>query len=214
MNNAPNKSQHTKEFVFTDSNLQTASKIVAKYPAGRQASALLPLLDLAQRQHNGWLPHAALDYVANFLGIPEVRVYEVATFYTMFNLNPIGRHHVQVCTNLSCWLRGSDDIVQACERNLGVGMGGTSDDRLFTLSEVECLCACVNAPIIQIDDDYYEDLSPESVDLILNQFRSGKKPKPGSQIGRKSSEPASGLTTLTSMHWADAGDSKCESGDT
>lgn len=185
-------------FAFSDDNLKVAQAIIAKYPAGRQASALMPLLDLAQRQNDGWLPRAAMDYVADFLQVSRIRAYEVATFYTMYNLRPVGRHHVQVCTNLSCWLRGSDSIVEACRRSLSVDIGETTDDGQFTLSEVECLGACVNAPMMQIDDDYYEDLTPERSEEILQEIRAGGQPKTGSQIGRRSSEPAGGLTTLTS----------------
>lgn len=179
-------------FAFSEDNLARARAIIAKYPPGRQASALLPLLDLAQRQGGGWLPRAALDYVADFLEMPRIRVYEVATFYTMFNLKPIGRHHVQVCTNLPCWLRGADDIAHACKRSLGVGFGETTADGQFTLSEVECLGACVNAPMVQIGDDYYEDLSPDAMERILADLKAGRAPKPGSQIGRKSCEPVAG----------------------
>ena len=183
-------------FVFAEDNLAKAKVVIAKYPQGRQASAVLPLLDLAQRQGGGWLPRAALDYVADFLQMPRIRVYEVATFYTMFNLKPVGRHHVQVCTNLPCWLRGSDEIAHTCKKALGIGFSETTADGEFTLSEVECLGACVNAPMVQIGDDYYEDLSPEAVEKILADLKAGRTPKPGSQIGRKSCEPAGGLTTL------------------
>jgi NADH dehydrogenase (ubiquinone) flavoprotein 2 len=193
------RSGEADAFGFSQDNLARAKAIIARYPPGRQASAVLPLLDLAQRQSGGWLPRAAMDSVAEFLGMPKIRVYEVATFYTMFNLKPIGRHHVQVCTNLSCWLRGSDDILAACRRTLGVDVGQTTQDDRFTLSEVECLCACVNAPIVQIDDDYYEDLSPENIAWILEELRAGRSPKPGSQTGRVSSEPAGGLTKLTAI---------------
>ncbi len=184
-------------FAFGEENLAHARAIIAKYPPGRQASAVLPLLDLAQRQGGGWLPRAALDYVADFLQMPRIRVYEVATFYTMFNLKPVGRHHVQVCTNLPCWLRGSDEIAHTCKKSLGIGFGETTADGEFTLSEVECLGACVNAPMVQIGDDYYEDLGPEAMEKILADLKAGHTPKPGSQIGRKSCEPAGGLTTLT-----------------
>ena len=185
-------------FDFSPENIELARRIIAKYPTGRQASALLPLLDLAQRQNGGWLTLPTLDYVAQFLGIPPIRVYEVATFYTMFNLHPVGRHHVQVCTNLPCWLRGSDDLVETCRRRLGIGIGETTEDGLFTLSEAECLGACVNAPMAQIGDDYYEDLSPESMENILDALARGETPKAGSQIGRRGAEPACGPTTLTS----------------
>jgi NADH dehydrogenase (ubiquinone) flavoprotein 2 len=185
-------------FDFSAENFELARRIIAKYPKGRQASAVLALLDLAQRQNGGWLTLPTLDYVAHFLDMPPIRVYEVATFYTMFNLHPVGRHHVQICTNLPCWLRGSDNIVEACRRRLGIGLGETTEDGLFTLSETECLGACVNAPMAQIGDDYYEDLSPESMEKILDALARGETPKAGSQIGRRGAEPAGGLTTLTS----------------
>lgn len=184
-------------FVFTPDTVEKAKAVIAKYPEGRQASAVMPLLDLAQRQNDGWLPRAALDYVADFLGMPTIRVYEVATFYTMYNLKPIGRHHVQVCTNLACWLRGSDDVIAACRRVLGIGPGETTEDGLFTVSEAECLGACVNAPMMQIGDDYYEDLADGATESILSVIKNGDTPKPGPQNGRKGCEPVGGLTTLT-----------------
>ena len=184
-------------FAFSAGNLAAAKAFVAKYPAGYQASAVLPLLDLAQRQNDGWLPQAALEYVADFLGMPSIRVYEVATFYTMLNLAPVGRHHVQVCTNISCWLRGADAIVEACRNTLGIGFGETTRDGEFTLSEVECLGACVNAPMMQINDDYYEDLDAGGTQVILGTLKDGGAPKSGSQIGRKTCEPLGGLTSLT-----------------
>ena len=156
----------------------------------------MPLLDIAQRQHNGWLPRVAMDYVADFLKMPRIAVYEVASFYTMYNLSPVGQNHVQVCTNLPCWLRGSDRVVNAIEKNLKIKMGETTEDNLFTLTEVECLGACVNAPMIQINDAYYEDLDETSVDILLTEIASGGAPKVGSQIGRRSCEPINGLTTL------------------
>jgi NADH-quinone oxidoreductase E subunit len=176
-------------FAFSEENLALAREIIAKYPEGRQASAVMPLLMLAQRQRGGWLSQPALDYVAQFLEMPPIRVYEVATFYTMYKLQPIGRHHVEVCTNVSCWLRGSDDILAACRDQLGIGVGETTADGAFTLSEVECLGACVNAPMAQIGFDYYEDLTPESMAAILDALKAGRSPRPGSQAGRKSSEP-------------------------
>ncbi len=145
-------------FDFTPENLERAKAHIAKYPAGRQASAVLPLLDLAQRQHGGWLPRAAMDRVAELLGMAPIRVYEVATFYTMLNLRPVGRYLLQACTTTPCWLRGSEQVVSACEEKLGINVGGTTPDGLFTLVEVECLGACVNAPILQVNDDFYEDL--------------------------------------------------------
>ncbi len=186
-------------FEFTPEYRDAADAFIAKYPKGRHESAVMPLLDLAQRQHDGWLPRAAMDYVAEYLAMPPIRVYEVATFYTMYNLEPVGRNHVQVCTNLPCWLRGSDAIVEACKRTLGLEFGGTTEDGLFTLSEMECLGACVNAPMMQINDDYYEDLDPTSAESILTELRLGETPKTGSQIGRNSCEPSSGLTSLTEL---------------
>jgi len=185
------------EFAFTPENKATADKIIAKYPAGRQASAVIPLLDLAQRQHHGWLPRAAMDHVAKLLAMAPIRVYEVATFYTMFNLKPVGRYHVQVCTTTPCWLRNSDAVLDACRKKLGVEVGQMSADKLFTLSEVECLGACVNAPMMQINDDYYEDLDARSTEAILDALKRGEKPKPGPQNGRITSAPASGPTTLS-----------------
>lgn len=191
------KQAPNEPFSFTDENVAEARRIIAKYPEGRQQSAVMGLLYLAQRQNNGWLSQPALEYIATFLGMPVIRVAEVATFYTMYNLQPVGRHHVQVCTNLSCWLRGSDEIMDACREALGIEIGGTTQDGAFTLSEVECLCACVNAPVVQIDDDFYEDLTADSMRTILAELRAGRTPKTGSQIGRSSSEPVGGLTTLT-----------------
>jgi len=187
-------------FAFSAENIDQAKAIIAKYPPGRQASAVLLLLHLAQRQNGGWLTQGALDYVAEFLSMAPIRLYEIATFYTMFKLQPIGRHHVEVCTNLPCWLRGSDEILGACKRKLGIGAGETTADGMFTVSEVECLGACVNAPMAQIGDDYYEDLSPESMESILDALARGERPKAGSQIGRHSCEPADGLTTLTELY--------------
>ena len=186
-----------ESFSFNPEVLEAAEAIIAKYPKGRQASAVLPLLDLAQRQHDGWLPQAAMTYVAGMLDMAPIRVYEVATFYTMYNLSPVGENHVQVCTNLPCWLRGSSRVVEACERVLGIGVGETTEDGKFTLTEVECLGACVNAPMIQINDDYYEDLDASSTETILTELKSGETPKTGSRIGRRSCEPIGGLTSLT-----------------
>ena len=184
-------------FEFAPATMEMAQVEIAKYPVIRKASAVMPLLDLAQRQNDGWLPRAAMDYVAGLLEMPPIRVYEVATFYTMYNLTPVGRHHVQVCTNLPCWLRGSDHVVDACKQKLGIGFGETTAVGGFTLTEVECLGACVNAPMLQINDDYYEDLDATSTKSILTQLELREIPKPGSQIGRKSCEPIGGLTALT-----------------
>ena len=184
-----------ESFEFTPENLERAQAHIAKYPPGRQASAVLPLLDLAQRQM-GWVPRAAMDYVGGLLGMPPIRVYEVATFYTMFNLRPVGKYLLQACTTTPCWLRGSDEVVAACERKLGIGMGGTTEDGLFTLVEVECLGACVNAPILQVNDDFYEDLDGPATEALLDAFQAGSPPPPGSVLGRHGSAPIKGKTTL------------------
>ena len=186
-------------FEFTPENLERARGHIAKYPPGRQASAVLPLLDLAQRQMGGWVPRAAMDYVAGLLGMAPIRVYEVASFYTMLNLRPVGRYLLQACTTTPCWLRGSDAVVAACEKKLEVGIGGTTKDGLFTLVEVECLGACVNAPVLQVNDDFYEDLDGPSTEALIDALRAGSPPPPGSVIGRKSSAPVAGKTTLTEM---------------
>ncbi len=188
--------EQPRDFTFDAENLEKIPAIIAKYPKGWQSSAVMPLLELAQRQNDGWLPKAAMDTVAGMLDMPPIRVYEVATFYTMYNLKPVGKHHVQVCTNLPCWLRGSDAIADACKRKLGIDFGMTTEDGMFTLSEVECLGACVNAPMMQIGDDFYEDLDSDSAGAIMDELKSGGAPKPGSQTGRHGSEPAGGLTSL------------------
>jgi NADH-quinone oxidoreductase E subunit len=185
-----------KEFAFEPEYLERAKHIIAKYPAGKQASAVMPLLDLAQRQNDNWLPRAAMDYVADMLGMPRIRVYEVATFYTMYNLKPVGKHFVQICTTTPCWLRGSDDVVKACERKLGIGLGETTADGQFTVIEVECLGACVNAPMVQINDDYYEDLDGPSTEKLLDALARGERPVAGPVSGRQTSSPAGGLTSL------------------
>lgn len=186
-------------FQFSKKNMEEAQRIIAKYPEGRQASAVMPLLDLAQRQCEGWLPRVAMDYVGQMLDMPAMRVYEVATFYSMYNMRPVGKYHVQVCTTTPCWLRGSDGIVGACKDKLKVDLGESTKDGNFTLTEVECLGACVNAPMVQINDDFYEDLTPESMVAVLSDLAAGKKPAVGPQSKRMSSEPIEGLTTLTSF---------------
>lgn len=183
------KSQQPENFVFTEENLIVAQKHIAKYPEGRQASAVLPLLELAQRQHNNWLPMAAIEYVGQMLNMPVLRVMEVATFYTMFNLSPVGKYHIQLCGTTPCWLKGASDIKAACKSKLNIDLGETTVDGKFSLVEVECLGACANAPMVQINDNFYEDLDTTSITKILDDLASGKPVKIGSQIGRKSSEP-------------------------
>jgi NADH-quinone oxidoreductase subunit E len=190
------KFQQPTSFEFAGTAMKIATEHIAKYPKGRQASAVMPLLDLAQRQNDGWLPRIAMDYVADLLEMSRISVYEVATFYTMYNLEPVGKFHVQICTNLPCLLRGSDKIIAVAKNHLKIGFGETSEDNFFTLTEVECLGACVNAPMMQINDDYYEDLDENSTLNIFTELRHGKTPKSGSQIPRTTSEPIGGLTTL------------------
>ena len=183
-------------FDFTPENREKAKAVIAKYPQGRQASAVMPLLDLAQRQHDNWLPRAAMDKVADMLGMAPIKVYEVATFYSMYNLRPVGKHFVQVCTTTPCWLRGSEGIVGACKKKLGISPGETTPDKQFTVVEVECLGACVNAPMVQIGDDYYEDLSPERMEGILDALAAGKQVQPGSQTRRHGAQAITGPTSL------------------
>ncbi len=177
--------QQPDTFEFTPVNVERARAHIAKYPPGREASAVLPLLDLAQRQMGGWVPRAAMDYVAGLLGMAPIRVYEVATFYTMFNLRPVGRYLLQVCTTTPCWLRGSDAVVAACEKKLGIGIGGKTED--------------VNAPVLQVNDDFYEDLDGPSTEALIDALRAGSPPPPGSVIGRHGSAPVGGKTTLTEV---------------
>jgi len=183
-------------FAFTAENLAKAKAAIAKYPPGRQASAVLPLLDLAQRQHDNWLPRAAMDVVAEMLEMAPIRVYEVATFYTMFNLKPVGKYLLQICTTTPCWLRGSDEVVKACEKKLGIHVGETTADGQFSMMEVECLGGCVNAPIIQVNDDFYEDLDAASTEALLDALRRGAPPPMGSVRKRQGSAPEGGKTTL------------------
>lgn len=183
-------------FAFTPENLEEAKRIIARYPPGRQASAVLPLLHLAQAQHGGWLPKAALDYVAEFLGMAKIRVYEVASFYDMFNVEPVGRVQVRVCTTTPCWLCGSDAVLKAAREVLGCEPGESSPDGRFYLREFECLGACANAPVLWIDDDFYEDLTYERAKAVLEAVVRGERPEPGPQSGRKGSMPAGGKTTL------------------
>lgn len=192
---------------FTFKDKRKVEELLSLYPKGRQQSAMMPLLDLAQRQmategakasppYGGWIPRAAMDHIAEILGLAPIKVYEVATFYSMYNLAPVGKYLVQLCTTTPCWLCNSDAIVKACEDHLGIHIGQTTKDGLFTLMEVECLGACVNAPMVQINDDYYEDLTPQSMKEVLSMLAEGLKPKIGSQKGRKASMALTGPTSL------------------
>ncbi|KAL1244612.1 NADH dehydrogenase [ubiquinone] flavoprotein 2 [Trichinella spiralis] len=186
-------------FEFSEENMKRVEAIKALYPVGYTSAAILPVLDLAQRQH-GWLPISAMNKVADVIGVPKMRIYEVATFYTMYNRQKVGKYHVQVCTTTPCMLRGADQILKHVKKEcLGSdAVGENSQDFMFTVSEVECLGACANAPMMQINDDYYEDLTYDDVTRIFNEIRAGKKPKMGPQSGRLAAEPISGLTSLTS----------------
>jgi len=191
-------------FAFTPVVMEKAQTIIARYPAGRQASAVMGLLDLAQRQvgeetnTQGWLPVPVIEYVAAQLDMPYMRVYEVATFYTMYNMAPVGKFHVQVCGTTPCMLRGSDDVLAAC-KSKGLVKGGTTADGLFTLNEVECLGACANAPMVQINDDNFEDLTFDSTVALLDALAAGKPVKIGPQIDRQTSCPEGGATSLKDM---------------
>jgi NADH-quinone oxidoreductase subunit E len=191
------------DFSWTAGNAAEAERIIGLYPPGRQASAIMPLLWLAQYQVRdmtgvAWLPVPVIEFVANQIGMPYIRAYEVASFYTMYNLKPIGRFHVQVCGTTPCLLRGSDDIMKAC-KDKGMAKGATTADGLFTLTEVECLGACANAPMVQINDENYEDLTYDSMAAILDMLAMSEVPKVGSQTGRTASCPEGGPTTLKEM---------------
>lgn len=182
-------------FKFSRENLKWAKETIAKYPKDKQASAVIPLLWRAQEQHDGWLPEPAIRAVAEMLDMAYIRVYEVATFYTMFNLSPVGKFFIQLCGTTPCWLRGANELKEVCRRVIGEQQQVTEDGILSWL-EVECLGACTNAPMVQINKDYYEDLTPESFEKILEDLRNGKDVKPGPQNGRQFSAPEGGPTTL------------------
>jgi NADH-quinone oxidoreductase subunit E len=194
--------EQPKSFEFTQENRAWAEQELAKYPPDRQASAVLALLWRAQKQSGYWLPRAAIEKVAAMLDMPNIRVLEVATFYTMFNLAPVGRHFVQVCGTTPCMLCGADEIKAVCRNRIGE-QGQVTPDGLFSWIEVECLGACCNAPMVQINEDYYEDLTPESFGKLLDDLAMGRPVKTGSQIGRVSSEPVGGLTSLTTLYGFD-----------
>jgi len=195
-------------FAFDADSAAEIDRLVTKYPPGKQASAVIPALYVVQNQMkrltgSAWVPVKGMDAIAERLGMPPIRVYEVATFYFMFNMKPIGKYHLQLCTTTPCWLRGSDDIVAACRAATGIqGWGETSSDGLFTMTEVECVGACVNAPILQVDDDFHEDMNAERTTALIAALRRGEKPPMGSSIGRQTSAPEGGATTLTTLQFA------------
>jgi NADH-quinone oxidoreductase subunit E len=202
--NEPETRARWGKFAWSKTNAAKAKDIIARYPPGRQQSAVMPLLDLAQRQvgaetnTQGWLPVPVIEFVAAQLGMPYMRAYEVVSFYTMYNMAPVGRYHVQVCGTTPCMLRGSDDVLAACA-NRGMAKGRTTADGLFTLTEVECLGACANAPMVQINDDNFEDLTYDSMEAILSALAEGRPVTPGPQIVRQVSCPEGGPTTLLEM---------------
>lgn len=184
-------------FAFTPDSMKKVDEVIAKYPKGRQASAVMALLWIAQQQHDNWIPEAAMEEIGRILDMPRIKVFEVATFYTMYNLAPRGKHHLQFCTTTPCWLRGSAEVVSACERHLGIKLGETTPDGQFTMTDVECLGACVNAPVLQYNgDEFYEDLTAENIVQVVETLKRGQKPKAGSQTGRHASTGEAGATSL------------------
>jgi NADH-quinone oxidoreductase subunit E len=197
-----------EHFAFDAESEAAIPPLLAKYPSGKQASAVIPMLYIVQNQMkrqtgSAWVPKVGMDEVARQLDMPPIRVYEVATFYLMFNLKPVGTWHLQVCTTTPCWLRGSDEVTAACRAATGIqGWGETSTDGVFTMTEVECVGACVNAPVIQVNDDLYEDLDAETTKRLLDALRRGEPPRVGSMRGRQTSAPEGGPNTLTTLHFA------------
>jgi NADH-quinone oxidoreductase E subunit len=190
-------------FAFTPEYEAKADALIAKYPEGRQASAVIPLLDLVQRQHDNWVPQPAIDVVAEKLVMARIRVLEIATFYTMFNLSPVGKYFLQACKTTPCWLRGSDQMIKAINDFAGIKNHQSSDDGLFSLLEVECLGACVNAPVIQVNDDVYEDLDYDGTIKLLEALKVGNPPPVGSMAGRDSSANSGTPTALASLRATD-----------
>ena len=185
-----------ENFEFSSSSLEEAKTIIAKYPEGKQQSAVMALLYIAQRQNDNWIPLAAMKYIAKFLDMPYIKVYEVATFYSMYNLSPVGKYFIQVCTTTPCMIRGANKLVEACKEKISENESELSKDKICSWMEVECLGACVNAPMMQINDNYYEDLDKEKTLKILESLLKGEAPKPGSYRGRINNEPENNRKTL------------------
>ena len=188
-----------KKFEFNERNIELAKKMINNYPEGKQQSAVMSLLYLAQRQNNNWIPLAAMKYIAKFLNMPYIKVYEVATFYSMYNLSPVGKFFYQVCTTTPCMLRGAYKLVEVCKKKISNKENEISSDGNSSWMEVECLGACINAPMIQINDEYYEDLDEKKLENIIEETMKGKTPKPGSYRGRVNSEPENNRTTLVGI---------------
>ena len=191
--------EQPKHFEFNAENLNKAEKIIKKYPEGKQQSAVMPLLYLAQRQNNNWIPLSAMKYIAKFLNMPYIKVYEVATFYSMYNLSPVGKFFYQVCTTTPCMLRGAYKLVDVCRKKISKNENEISNNGNTSWMEVECLGACINAPMMQINEDYYEDLDEKKLEKIIDQTIKGETPKPGSYRGRVNSEPENNRTTLINI---------------
>ena len=185
-----------ENFEFNKESLQEAKNIIRKYPKDKQQSAVMPLLNIAQKQNDNWIPLSAMKYIGKFLEMPYIKVYEVATFYSMYNLSPVGKNFIQVCTTTPCMIRGAGKIVEACKEKISKNENELSNDKSCSWIEVECLGACINAPMMQINEDYYEDLDKEKALKILDQIILGKKPEPGSYRGRLNSEPENNRKTL------------------
>tara|TARA_B100000900_G_C20434181_1_gene656265 strand:- start:178 stop:768 length:591 start_codon:yes stop_codon:yes gene_type:complete len=176
-------------FSFNKENLIKAKNILKMYPANFKESSIMPLLSIAQVQNNGWLPKKAIEYVSDFVDVSEIKVLEIATFYSMYNLSPVGKFHIEVCTTTPCMLRGSDSMLNLCKKKLNLNVGEVTNDGMFSLGQVECLGACVNAPVVKINENYFEDLDSQSLDTLINNFITSKKIKIGPQSKRKGSEP-------------------------
>ena len=177
------------EFSFNNNNLAKARNILKMYPSNFKESAIMPLLSIAQNQNNGWLPKKAIEYISGLINVPEIKVLELATFYSMYNLSPVGKFHIEVCTTTPCMLRGSDSMLNLCKKKLGIDVGQITNDKLFSLGKVECLGACVNAPVVKVNEDYFEDLNSQTLDTLINDFASNRKVKVGPQSKRRGSEP-------------------------
>ena len=186
-------------FQFSEENLNIAKKIIKKYPEQKQASALMPLLYLVQKQNENWIPLVAMKYLAKMLTMPYIQVYEVTTFYSMYNLSPVGKYFAQVCTTTPCMIRGAEKLVEVCKNKISQNQNELSTNKICSWMEVECLGACVNAPMMQINEDYFEDLDEEKTKEIIEMILNGKSPKSGSYKNRKNSEPESGRTTLINI---------------
>ena len=184
-----NEDVQPKDFTFNAGNLSKAKEILKIYPKNYKESSIMPLLSIAQYQNDGWLPKKAIEYVSKFLNVPEIKVLEIATFYSMYNLSPVGKNHIEVCTTSPCMLRGSDEILVKLKKLTGISTGEISKDCVFSLNKVECLGACVNAPVVKINENYFEDLNLQSVEELINKLRNNKKIKIGPQTSRKGSEP-------------------------